>query len=153
MKLLRFSIILSFILAMAGQMFAQDEEVPFPEDYKRNVIKWNLTPFLLWDKRNINLSYERILKSHKSFSVNAGYFVLPSLIDVWDSLGFDNTREKSGFSVSGDYRWYFKKRNKNIAPDGLFWGVWGSYHHYQFTNDVRVLNNPDIQGDLRLAGK
>ncbi len=152
MKPLQFILLFVFALSMAGQVLAQDEAPPFPEDYRRNVIKWNLTPFLLWDNRNINLSYERVLKPNRSFSVNAGYFVMPSL-HLIDTLEFYNTRKKNGFSVSGDYRFYFKKRNKNLAPDGLYWGPYGSIHYYQFSNDIKVLDNPDIQGELYLAGK
>ncbi len=52
----------------------------FPTDLplKRNVLKWNLTP-MIWSIKNVNLSYERVTSSHGSFSVNAGYFILPLL--------------------------------------------------------------------------
>jgi hypothetical protein len=152
MKPLQFILLIVFAFSISGQVLAQDEAPPFPEDYRRNVIKWNLTPFLLWDKRNINLSYERVLKPNRSFSVNAGYFVMPSL-HLFDTLEFYNTKKKNGFSVSGDYRFYFKKRNKNLAPDGLYWAVYSSIHYYQFSNDIKVIDNPDIQGELFLAGK
>ncbi len=123
----------------------------FPENYKRNVIKWNLTPFLLWSKKNINISYERVLSPHRSFSINAGYFEMPT-IGLLDSLNIKNTKNRGGFSVSGDYRFYFKNRNKNFAPDGLFWGIYSSIHYYKFDNDVEIIDNDNVKGRLQLAG-
>ena len=105
--ILLFAII--FTLSMPSKIFAQKKD-SLPNDYKRNVIKWNLTPFLLWSKRNINFSYERVLKPNRSFSVNAGYFELPST-GIYDSLNIENTKKKTGFTISGDYRFYFKNRN------------------------------------------
>ena len=38
-----------------------------------------------------------------------------------------------------------------MAPDGLYWGVYGSYHYYQFENSITVLNSPTIEGKLTLG--
>ncbi len=127
-------------------------EFPDSVDYKKNVIRWNMTPFLIWDKRNINIGYERVVKPYRSFSVNAGYFVLPSLVeDLYDSINIERTGKKWGFTVSGDYRFYFKNRNTRMAPDGLYWGVYGSYHHYEFENTITVFNNELIDGTATLG--
>ncbi len=123
---------------------AQDEDT-FPEGYKRNLIKWNVTPFFLWSKKNINISYERILSPYRSFSINAGYFEMPST-GLFDSLNIKSANKKGGFSISGDYRFYFKNRNKRFAPDGLFWGVYGSYHYYTFNNDIEVIEDSTSKG-------
>lgn len=124
-------------------------EFPDSVKYKKNVIRWNLTPFLIWSKRNINIGYERVVSPYRSFSVNAGYFVLPSLVEgLYDSLNIQRAGKKWGFTVSGDYRFYFKKRNKRMAPDGLFWGVYGSFHHYEFENSITVLDSETVQGAL-----
>jgi hypothetical protein len=111
-----------------------------------------VTPFLIWGTSNINLSYERVLSPYRSFSVNAGYFALPST-GVYDSLNIKNERQKGGFTVSGDYRFYFNKRNKRFAPDGLYWGIYGSYHHYQFQNVVTFLESDVLTGDFILDGR
>ena len=144
-------ILFTIILFIASpDMHAQDKPV-FPDGYKRNVLKWNLTPFFLWSKKNINISYERILSPYRSFSVNAGYFEMPSA-GLFDSLYLQKTHKKGGFTISGDYRFYFKNRNKHFAPDGLFWGVYGSYHFFKFNNDVQIINNDKIKGYLLLDG-
>lgn len=146
-----FYILILLTILTGRNAFAQDSAVLAP-DYKRNIIKWNLTPFLLWSYSNINLSYEKILSPYKSFSVNAGYFVLPTT-GIYDSLNITSDNKKFGFTLSGDYRWYFKKRNKNFAPDGLYWGAYGSYHYYQFENDITVINSDLAQGSVTLDGK
>jgi hypothetical protein len=140
-----------FILGFDNAM-AQYTADTLPADYKRNTIKWNMTPFFLWSKKNINLSYERVLNPKRSYSVNAGYFELPST-GIYDSLDIKSSNKKFGYSFSGDYRFYMKSRNINPAPDGIYWGVYGSYHHYKFTNDIEVINSPTIQGGLILDGK
>ncbi len=147
--LIIFSII--FILATSNTLSQEINEFP-DTNYRKNVIKWNMTTFILFSTKNINISYERVLKPHRSFSVNAGYFEIP-FDGLFDSLFINRKNQKSGFSVSGDYRFYFKTRNKNLAPDGLYWGIYSSYHYFQFTNTVSFINQPDIQGDVELGGK
>lgn len=139
-------------VCLQPKAFAQTEKGFSKENYKRNVIKWNMTPFVIWGAENINLSYERVVKPNRSFSVNAGNFNLPSL-GIYENLNIESANSKAGFTVSGDYRFYFKQRNINQAPDGLYWGPFASYHHYQFENNITVINNPDIQGALLLEGK
>ena len=118
---------------------------------KRNVLKWNLTP-MMWSVKNINLSYERVTSNHGSFSVNAGYFVLPST-GFYDSINISRANKKWGFSVSGDKRFYFKKRNTKLAPDGLYWGIFGSVHYYEFANSFEITNSEVASGNLDLNGR
>ncbi len=145
-------LIIVFVLSVfAINSFPQNDSV-VPADYRRNTIKWNLTPFVLWSSRNINFSYERVLKPYRAFSVNAGYFVLPSS-GIYDSLNIKAARNNWGFTVSGDYRYYFKKRNKGYAPDGLYWGPYGSFHYTGFENDIEVFNGDLAQGSLNLRAE
>ncbi|MFK5856895.1 MAG: DUF3575 domain-containing protein [Bacteroidota bacterium] len=124
--------------------------VEMPE--RRNVLKWNLTP-MIWSYQNINISYERVTSSHGSFSVNAGYFVLPMLGgSIADSFDIQKNSNNWGFSVSGDKRYYFKKRNTGLAPDGLYWGIFGSVHYYEFESSFKVVNSTVASGDLILNG-
>ena len=145
-------ILLPVLLFSLENVQAQYTADTLPANYKRNTIKWNMTPFLLWSKKNINLSYERVLSPKRSYSVNAGYFELPT-VGLYDSLNIKNTTKKFGYSISGDYRFYMKNRNANPAPDGIYWGVYGSFHHYEFTNNIEVYNSPTIQGALILDGE
>lgn len=140
-KLLLFTSILAYCII--SQPAAAQKGYTFPDSvkYKKNVIKWNMTPFILWSYKNINIGYERVLSPYRSFSVNAGYFELPQFsANLLDSLNIENSTDRSGYSFSGDYRFYFKKRNKKMAPDGLYWGPYGSFHHSRFENKIVLLN-------------
>ena len=148
MKRLILLFLVIFTLSIPSKIFAQKKE-SLPNDYKRNVIKWNLTPFLLWSQNNINLSYERVLAPYRTFSVNAGYFELP-INGLLSGLDFKSTRKHGGLSLSVDYRFYFKKKNLNMAPDGVYFGPYASFHYYRFQNDIQVIDRPDIQANLQL---
>ncbi|MEA1896046.1 MAG: DUF3575 domain-containing protein [Bacteroidota bacterium] len=143
---------LTIILLSSISLYAQVQTELPDSGYKRNVIKWNLTPFILFSKKNINLSYERVLSPYRSFSVNAGYFELHKMA-LLDSFNIDKVTKKKGFNVSGEYRFYFKNRNKRMTPDGLYWGIYSSFYHTQVGMDINVIDNPDIQGSLLFEGK
>jgi len=151
MKNIAFVTLIIIFLFFTNNTYSQNDINLSDTVYKRNVIKWNMTPFILFSYKNINLSYERILSSHRSFSINAGYFELP-FTGLFDSLFVSKSTEKSGFNIAGDYRYYFKERNKNWAPDGLYWGIYSSYHHFKFNNTINIINQPDIQGDVSFGG-
>jgi len=134
------------------------ENVKWPVDslgHKgRNVIKWNITPFLLWDKKNFSFSYERILRSHRSISVNAGFFRFPEFTSIdTDSVNVTSDKSRKGFSVAFDYRRYFASRNVRWAPDGLYWGLWTSYHQSNFTKGLDAMNDQGEFINLTSKGK
>lgn len=146
-------LVLVLIVIFSGLSFdtyaQKGYEFPDSVDYKKNVIRWNITPFLIWSKKNINIGYEHVTKPYRSFSINIGYFELPQFTKkLFDSLQIQNTTKRGGFTVSGDYRFYFKNRNKRMAPDGLYWGVYGSYHYTQFEADIVLFKANSLQGDL-----
>jgi uncharacterized protein DUF3575 len=152
-KILLFTLIATFLTLSSG---AQNDTGSISSDtikkhHKKNTLKWNLTP-LIWNTGNVNLSYERATSKHGSFSVNVGYFVLPSA-GLFDSLNILKSNKRWGFSVSGDKRWYFKKRNTKSAPDGLYWGLFGSVHYYDFENSFEVTDSEIAKGNLDLTGK
>lgn len=152
MKKLLFIVTCFFVIFFYSEEIIAQTDKGFPEEsYNKNIIKWNLTPFILWGYQNINLSYERILKPDRSLSVNAGIFQLPT-VGFYDSLNIDSSVKKSGFTISADYRIYLKKLNHNIAPRGVYWGPFASYHHYQFENNITVFDNANLEGGLVLDG-
>jgi len=55
---------------------------------------------------------------------------------------------KGGVTFSGDYRFYFKNRNKRFAPDGLYWAPYGSFHNTCFGSDVQIIKNEIVNGSF-----
>ncbi len=111
------------------------------EPYHKNVIKFNPTPMLLFNLRNITFSYERLLKNNHSIAFQAGYLVSPNLdIDTVAGLIQIKDRTRSGVNLAFDYRYYVFGRNTRPAPDGMYMGGYLSYNHFQFNNTFDILN-------------
>jgi hypothetical protein len=113
--------------------------IDHPPVYK-NVIKFNPTPMLLWDVRNLTFSYERILSPRQSFSVELGYLVfhqldgdsLPQLINITSHF-------KQGINICLEYRFYLSPLNPRPIPAGLYLGPYLSFYGYEFKNDFDLI--------------
>jgi len=109
---------------------------------KKNTIRWNMIPFFVIGPKSIVLGYERVITPHQSISVNVGYLEKPPFID-----GNDNPvylfKESSnwGMDVTLDYRFYFKNRNKRLAPDGVYWGPYMAYYSLNFKGQSEIKEN------------
>jgi hypothetical protein len=118
----------------------------------KNVIKFNPTPMMLWNKKNVTFSYERVLNSRQSYTVGLGYLVFNNLLDDTIINVFTNTsRHKSGINASFEYRFYMTKRNSRTIPDGLFLAPFFSMYLYNFENDLDVINTTE-EDYLKLSG-
>jgi len=97
--------------------------------YHWNVIKFNPTPIMLFDEpRNITFSYERLIKKHKSVSMQLGYLVVPQVFnDTLLNKVLINKDKRNGINLSFDYRVYPFSRNRRPAPDGMYFGGYLSY--------------------------
>jgi hypothetical protein len=137
-------IICSVLSALAG--FGQKADtlkIP-PDPVYKNVIKWNPTPMMLWNKKNVTFSYERVVNPKQSFTVGLGYLVFNNLLDDTILNVFTNTtREKSGLNFSLEYRFYMTKRNSRPVPDGLFLAPFFSMYLYQFENGLDIVNTSE----------
>ena len=130
--------VLFFVLLLVPLINKAQEDstkVSWPE-YK-NTIRYNLTPTLILGTGSWVFGYERMLKNERSFSVNTGHIQLPRILKTtFDSLRIETGARRNGVSFAADYRFYMKKRNKNKAPDGIYWGPYLT--SYYFNSDVRA---------------
>ncbi len=120
---------------------ANNDSIPNTREYK-NTIRWNITPMAMVGPKSLVLGYERTLGDWQSFSINAGYLEKAALEDA-DGVPLDifDQNSKGGFDISADYRFYFKKRNKYKAPDGLYWGPYISYIALWQDASVNLIEN------------
>lgn len=134
------TILMSFPFLLPGQV---NDTLPMePEPIRRNVIKFNPTPMMLWNIKNVTFSYERILNTKQSFTVGLGYLVFDNLLgDTILNTYKVNTREKSGLNFSCEYRFYMNKRNSRPIPDGLYLSPFFSAYLYQFKNGLDVIQS------------
>ena len=116
-----------------------------------NVVKLNISAPIVYNNAIMG-SYERVLSSHRSFSIYGGYceFPSPSIIADNENLHFINNKQKSGFAIGGDYRFYLASENKYAAPRGVYLAPFISY--YSFTN-TRTLTYTDSISTTPLEGK
>jgi hypothetical protein len=122
-------------------------------DYKernplKNTIKLNLTNVAIFGQSYI-LGYERILGNNQSVSINLGSFALPKLAGFnTDSVrGLSQSNDKSGYSLSLDYRFYLGKVNRYGAPRGIYIGPY--FSHSQSKSAIHLLSDLEaFKGDL-----
>ena len=141
---------LSFLISVSFLASAQTDSIEVVRDYK-NLVRYNLTPTLVLGTGSYVFGYERVLKPHRSFSVNAGFIQIPQLAsNILDTLQIDRATKRNGFSFAADYRFYFKKRNKRNAPDGLYWGPYFAAYYFDTDLDVEVFEGGGLKGYLSI---
>jgi len=104
----------------------------------RNIVKLHL-PNLVF--KTITLNYERLLTDRSSASLHIGYRI-PGALDttVTDILDIKPTKanEFSGFTITGEYRMYSKKKG---APKGFYYAPYLRYANYKYLFDGTIDKN------------
>jgi hypothetical protein len=118
-----------------------DSLTPVLQPIHKNVIKFNPTPMILWDARNITFSYERIINSRQSASIELGYLVLPQLFEDTIIKMVDITStQRNGINATLEYRFYLTPLNTRPVPAGLYLGPYFTFYGYKFKNGLNILN-------------
>jgi hypothetical protein len=118
------------------------------EDDRKNTIYLNFTNRLIFNDAYI-IGYERVLKPHRTFSVNIGTISLPRFTDksTNDSVQLLGGSGNKGFHLSADYRFYLSKENKYEAPRGVYLGPFYAYNYAQRANQWN-LNTSTFNGGV-----
>jgi hypothetical protein len=113
--------------------------------YHLNVIKFNPTPMMLFEElRNITFSYERLFKKNKSVSLQLGYLVVPQVLnDTLFNSFLLNKETRHGINLAVDYRVYPFSRNRQPAPDGLYYGGYLSFLGTSSESKGHLINAPE----------
>lgn len=153
--------IISFIILSLAfiHLYGQEDPVITKEKpkvlqpYRKNVIKFNPTPMLLWDLSNFTISYERLIKKDQSLSLQVGYLSFPNLLDdTLLNLVSIYDRNRKGVNLAFDYRYYPFARNRRPAPDGLYIGGYISYYGLKSMNKVDILHTTiDQNGSINMT--
>ena len=133
--------IVLFLSRPANAQVKDSTAIKHAKEFK-NTLKINLTSWILY-KNGVQLNYERVLSSKRSFTVFGGIiqFPMPTVISN-SSLSFDKNKKKSGYSFGADYRFYLAKENKYAAPRGVYLAPFVSYYHFNNErNGKDTLNN------------
>ena len=100
-----------------------------------NTIKLNLVNNILY-RNSAVFSYERVIKPHQSWSAMLGVVKFPILANFGSSIKVKKDDRQAGFVAGGEYRFYFKKENKYLAPRGVFLGPYTNF--FYFGNDRKL---------------
>jgi len=112
----------------------------------KNIIRWNITPMFVVGPKSVVLGYERVFNNSQSASVNIGYLEKAPYVNAeGEAIQFFDQSKNGGFDISIDYRFYFKKRNKYPAPDGLYWGPYTSYYQLWQDASINLIDNDIIK--------
>lgn len=110
---------------------------------RKNVLRYNLTPHILGFKSAI-FGYERVIKPHQTFSINAG------LLSLGQSGKKENadyqitkTMSSNGWHIAVDYRFYLKRENKDPAPHGVYIAPYYSLYNFNHKNAFESFSNPN----------
>lgn len=109
----------------------------------KNTVKVNVTTGLLYNNA-WQLSIERMIGKNQSLNIVGGYNEFPTSLSLnLENTAFTNSRNKSGYMLGVDYRFYLQKENKYAAPHGIYLAPYFSF--YQFNGD-RGLERTDSAG-------
>lgn len=151
MSILRYLFVLStFTFTTTNILFAKKDSAyvaKMDEIKYKNVLKWNPTPMILWSSKNLTFSYERIISPKQSITFSLGYLELPTFTSdsILNIISFTD-RQKYGFNVNAEYRFYLTSRNGRPVPDGIYLAPYLSHYNYHFRNKVNSLTKIDGEG-------
>lgn len=126
------------------------EKPHYLEPYHRNIIKFNPTPMLVLDLRNVTFAYERLLKHNQSIAVQAGYLVFNTAEDTIAGLINITDKTRNGINLAMDYRYYPFQRSKRPAPDGIYVGGYFQYYGFWAENKFDILG-VDVDKDGKMT--
>jgi hypothetical protein len=122
-------IILSSRLFSFGQVDTAKTKYP-------NIVKISLSSYTLYPN-SFHLGYERVLSKNKSIYVFGGYNEFPLSLDLHlSNTNLTNPRNKSGFSIGAEYRFYLSEENKYNAPHGIYLAPYVSYYNFNASNTL-----------------
>jgi hypothetical protein len=113
-----------------------------------NIIKLSISSWLLYPS-SIHMGYERVLNENHSIYIFGGYNQFPIKLDLGlQNTNFTNARNKTGFTIGAEYRFYLPKENKYNAPHGIYLAPYISYYDFSSNN---TLTHTDSSGNKSSA--
>jgi hypothetical protein len=113
-----------------------NDSIPKPSKDLKNTIKFNLTSKLLYPNSYL-FSYERVVGKNQSVNVFGGYQEFPLSLNLpLPDIRLIKSKDKSGYSIGLDYRFYLPKENRNNAPQGVYLAPFTSLYDFQFVRGL-----------------
>jgi len=113
-----------------------------------NIIKVSISSWLLYSN-SFHMGYERVLNENHSIYIFGGYNEFPVKLDLGlGGTSFTNAKNKTGYTIGAEFRFYLPKENKYAAPHGIYLAPYISYYHFSSNN---TLTHTDSSGNKTSA--
>jgi hypothetical protein len=139
-----FFITITLFLLTGSYCFGQMKDTTLKEKIKYpNIIKLSVSSWLLYPN-SFHMGYERILNPNHSIYIFGGYNEFPVKLDLnLSNTNFTNSRNKTGYTIGAEFRFYLPKENKFEAPHGIYLAPYLSYYNFSSSN---TLTHTDSSG-------
>jgi hypothetical protein len=146
---LRFSITVTILIFISQSGFTQlrDTAVKYVNEHP-NIIKVSISNWLLYPN-SFHMGYERVLNENHSIYIFGGYNEFPiKLNPIIQNTSFTHARNRTGYCIGAEYRFYLPKENKYNAPHGIYIAPYISYYNFSSNN---TLTHTDSNGNKSSA--
>ena len=128
-----------------GQL--RDTTVKYVNEHP-NIVKLSISSWLLY-QNSFHMGYERVLDQNHSIYVFGGYNAFPIKLDInLQNTNFTSARNRSGYMIGAEYRFYLPKENKYSGPHGIFLAPYLAYYNFGSNN---TLTHTDSSGNKSSA--
>ncbi len=141
---LRSTIAIAFFLLAGSYSFGQMKDTSMNVKIKYpNIVKLSISSWLLYPN-SFHMGYERVLNSNHSIYIFGGYNQFPIKLDLnLSNTHFTDSKNKTGYTVGAEFRFYLPKENKYVAPHGIYLAPYISYYNFSSNN---TLTHTDSSG-------
>ena len=113
-----------------------------------NIIKLSISSWLLYPN-SLHMGYERVLNENHSIYIFGGYNQFPIKLDIGiQNTNLTDARNKTGYTIGAEFRFYLPKENKYNAPHGIYLAPYISYYNFSSNN---TLTHTDSSGNKSSA--
>jgi len=141
---MRFCFTTEFFLSIASYSFSQmKDSVSKGKIRYPNIVKLSISSWLLYPN-SFHMGYERILNPNHSIYIFGGYNQFPVKLDLnLSNTNFTDSKNKNGYTIGAEFRFYLPKENKYEAPHGIYLAPYISYYNFSSNN---TLTHTDSSG-------
>jgi Protein of unknown function (DUF3575) len=108
-----------------------------------NIVKLSISSWLLYPN-SLHMGYERVLNENHSIYIFGGYNQFPVKLNLnLSNTNFTDSRNKNGYTIGAEFRFYIPKENKFSAPHGIYLAPYISYYNFSSNN---TLTHTDSSG-------
>ncbi|HEX3766976.1 MAG TPA: hypothetical protein VHT72_01315, partial [Puia sp.] len=129
------AVVILIVLNTTGFGQIKDTSSKFINEHP-NIVKLSISSWLLYSN-SLHMGYERVLNENHSIYIFGGYNQFPIKLDLGlQNSNFTNARNKTGYTIGAEFRFYLPKENKYNAPHGIYLAPYISYYNFSSDNTL-----------------